>query len=656
MPDFTPFIVSGLSTGAIYVLSGVGLVVLYRASGVLNFAQGAVGALGALLAWQIIAIGGPDWVGWIAGILAATLLSLFYGRVIAPRLAHNDPIVRAVATLGFALVVLGFLEFIWGEWPRSFRLPTDTMYVLIFGVRVTYTRGLAFAMSIVIVLAITLFLSKSRLGLSMRALANDRDVSALLGVPILRVDAWAWVISGAIAGLSGLMLANMVRLQGVSLTFMVIPAIAAAILGRLNSLTATVIGGLAIGVVEAMATPLPGISSYRSAVPFIFAMGALVWFQRGGLSLGRLDQFRSVRTPSEPPRTAFEEIRVGLVWAILIGVLVPMLASAYWLKTFTSVIVMGLSSLSVALLYAQLGMVSLCQYALFGVGGWVTLRLAHATGLPFELSLLSGGVVAAAFGVLFGLPALRMRGLYFALVTLMIAGAFQVIINAFGFPDGGDGFFGIVTSGARHYLPRPLLAQSDAAYFRYALAAVAIGFAVVMWHQRSRPGRAWALIRRSEAGAVAMGTNIVGYKVWAFALSGFLAGVAGGLMAGSIGQLDGRAFPASDSIMLFALTVIAGAYHWSGPLFAGLLMRAVPALLVNWHIDGNLATMVFGAGLLHALMTAPQGISGQMVDLSRKISGLLRGLMRAPQGVPAQIAELSRKISGVVPRLMGKKS
>ena len=108
-------------------------------------------------------------------------------------------------------------------------------------------------------------------------------------------------------------------------------------------------------------------------------------------------------------------------------------------------------------------------------------------------------------------------------------------------------------------------------------AVVAIGFVIVMLIQRSRAGRAWALIRRSEPVAVAMGVNIVAYKVVAFALAGFLAGVAGGLMAANIGQLDGRAFPPSDSIMMFALTVIGGAFHWSGPIFAGLLLRAVPA-------------------------------------------------------------------------------
>ena len=137
-------------------------------------------------------------------------------------------------------------------------------------------------------------------------------------------------------------------------------------------------------------------------------------------------------------------------------------------------------------------------------------------------------------------------------------------------------------------MPHPPIAPSDAAYFRYVVAVVAIGFIIVMLIERTRAGRAWALIRRSEPVAVAMGVNIVAYKVVAFAIAGFLAGVAGALMAANIGQLDGRAFPASDSIMMFALTVIGGAFHWSGPIFAGLLLRAVPGLLTDWHVDGNL--------------------------------------------------------------------
>jgi branched-subunit amino acid ABC-type transport system permease component len=623
MPNLLPFVISGLSTGAIYVLSGVGLVVLYRSSGVLNFAQGAIGALGALIAWSIIDAGGMQWLGWLAGILAATAVSLLYGRLIAPRLAYSDPIVRAVATLGFALVVLGFVESIWGEWPRALRLPTDTVGFVVFGVRVTYTRAVAFALSLLVTGAVMLFLARSRLGLSMRALANDRDISALVGVPVLQVDAWAWAMSGALAGISGLMLANLVRLQALTLTFMVIPAIAAAIAGQLRSLPAVVLGGLAIGVLEACATPFPTISPYRSAMPFVFAVCALLWFQRSGLSLGRMDHERALSGGRNAGQSAWQEIGIGLAWAAAVAILIPAIASDYWLKTFTSVIILGLASLSVGLLVSQLGMVSLCQYALLGLGGWVTLRVSHGTGAPFEVAVLCGGIAATVCGVLAGLPALRMRGLYLALVTLMIAGAFQVLFSGFGFPDGGPGFFGRVSNGPRVFMARPLLADGDGAYFRYALSVVVLGFLLVLWHRRSRAGRAWALIRRSEAGAVAMGVNIAFYKVWAFALAGFLAGIAGGLMAGSVGQMDGRAFPASDSIMLFALSVIAGAFHWSGPVFAGLLLRAVPALLTGWGVDGNIATMVFGTGLLHALITAPEGISGQIAGLGQKLSGLM---------------------------------
>jgi branched-chain amino acid transport system permease protein len=107
--------------------------------------------------------------------------------------------------------------------------------------------------------------------------------------------------------------------------------------------------------------------------------------------------------------------------------------------------------------------------------------------------------------------------------------------------------------------------------------------------------------------------------MWAFTLAGFLAGIAGALSAGVVGQLDGRAFTAFDSIMLFALTVIAGAYHWSGPIFAGVLRSMVPAALNYFGIDGNILTMIFGAGLLHALITAPTGISGEILSLGRVI-------------------------------------
>lgn len=272
---FLPFLISGLGIGAIYALSGVGLVVLFRATGVLNFAFGAIGAIGAHVAWQILDWKYPLVLAIFAAVAVSTLISFSYGRFLAPLLSHRDTVVRAVGTLSLALVLIAVMGVIWGELPRKLQFPTDQMYQTIFGVRLTYTRILALLLALSMVCAITLLLSRTRLGLDMRALANDRDLSAILGVRIRKTETAAWVITGVFAGLAGLLLGDLVRLQGTFLTFLVIPAIAAAILGQLRSLWVTAIGGLCIGIAEALLTPLQDISPYRAAAPFVIALIAV---------------------------------------------------------------------------------------------------------------------------------------------------------------------------------------------------------------------------------------------------------------------------------------------------------------------------------------------------------------------------------------------
>ncbi len=117
---------------------------------------------------------------------------------------------------------------------------------------------------------------------------------------------------------------------------------------------------------------------------------------------------------------------------------------------------------------------------------------------------------------------------------------------------------------------------------------------------------------------MAVGVNVTFYKVWAFVLAGFLAGVAGGLLAGGLKILDARSFAASESILLFALAVVGGVYHWVGALIAGLLYRAVPALLNDLGVDADLSLVIFGAALLHAIITAERGLFGQLSDLFPK--------------------------------------
>ena len=162
------------------------------------------------------------------------------------------------------------------------------------------------------------------------------------------------------------------------------------------------------------------------------------------------------------------------------------------------------------MLIGRVGMVSLCQFVLAAVGAWVALRLSYATSIPFPLLLLIAGVVTGLIGVLIGLPALRLSGLYLALITLMAAGAITIVLRTTQFPNGGGGFFGnSAAGGASSRMPRPSIAQSDTAYFRYCVVVAVLMFLVAVWHVRRKPGRAWAAIRQSQATAVAAGVNTV---------------------------------------------------------------------------------------------------------------------------------------------------
>lgn len=306
--------------------------------------------------------------------------------------------------------------------------------------------------------------------------------------------------------------------------------------------------------------------------------------------------------------------KVGLALAAVLIVLLPAVVGGQWVQILTSTSCFILTAAGVAFMYARLGMVSLGQVALMGVGGWVMLRMNHAFNFPFEINLMVAGAVTLVFGWLLSIPALKMRGLYLALVTLMAAGGLEVIFSTFRFPNGGDGFWGVMPSVAAPFR-RPMLAEADDAYLRYVLVVVVLGFLLIELHRRLAPGRAWAMIRRSEAAALASGVNIIYYKAWAFGLAGFLAGVGGGLLSGALGLLDPATFRASESIMLFALAVVGGTGNWVGVVIAAVLYRILPALFNDWGVDSDLALVFFGGALLHAIITAPEGLSGQLLGL-----------------------------------------
>ncbi|MFC3228655.1 branched-chain amino acid ABC transporter ATP-binding protein/permease [Marinibaculum pumilum] len=344
--------------------------------------------------------------------------------------------------------------------------------------------------------------------------------------------------------------------------------------------------------------------------------------------------------------------RAGLAFALFALLVVPSIAGSQWLNIFTSTACFALAIAGVAFMYARLGMVSLTQVGLMGIGGWVVLRLNHGLDLPFEINLIAAGAVTMVLGMILALPALRLRGLYLALVTLMAAGGLEIMLATYQFPNGGEGFWGVQTGSGAPFR-RPVIAQSDEAYLRYTVFVALLGFLLIELHRRLAPGRAWAMIRRSEAAAMSAGVNVTLYKTWAFALSGLLAGVAGGLLAGSLGLLDGGTFRASESVLVFALAVVGGAASWLGAVIAAALFRILPALLNDWGLDADLSFVIFGAGLLHAVITAPNGIAGQVMELAGNLRRRLPGRAAAPPAAgglqpPVEISDVTVRFGGVL--------
>ncbi len=281
--DFQPFLVSGLALGGVYALSGVGLVVLYRATGVLYLAFGAVGAMGALIAWSLASAGLPSWVGWLACVLFGGLVTLGYGLLFGPALAARDPLVKAVATLGLTLILFGAMDLLWtasGGESRAITLPTDSGGFMVGQVQVTWTQVISLAAGVLITVGTGVFLRYTRLGTAMRAMANDREITATLGVPVRRVEAAAWLGCGLLGGLAGLLLADLVALDATTLTFLVISSLAAALIARLRSITVTFLAALAIGLVHDLLTPIQALTSYRDMTPFVLAAVALLVLSR----------------------------------------------------------------------------------------------------------------------------------------------------------------------------------------------------------------------------------------------------------------------------------------------------------------------------------------------------------------------------------------
>ncbi|HTU72892.1 MAG TPA: branched-chain amino acid ABC transporter permease [Trebonia sp.] len=344
------------------------------------------------------------------------------------------------------------------------------------------------------------------------------------------------------------------------------------------------------------------------------------------------------RVPA-PGRRLITRAAIITVLVLLAIFALPPVMNGYYTDTMTQVAIYSIVTLGLGLLVGRVGLFSLGQVAVLTIGAWAGARLLFATSQPYLLVLLEAGLATMLIGTLITLPALRLRGLYLALITLMLAGAVTVVLATINFPNGGGGFSGY--NGSLLHIPqirRPSLAGTDPAYYRYCVIIAIVTFLLVLAHLRSRPGRAWAAIRQSEPAALAAGINTTFYKLWALALASFVTGVAGALLAGADRELFSIDFPIQNSVELLAVVLMGGVFSLWGAVVAAFLLEFLPALLQDWGVPNDWLIIIFGLGVLQVLVTAPRGLADQFPKDMRRLGRLIWHLIRR-QAVPGIVGQ-----------------
>lgn len=291
----------------------------------------------------------------------------------------------------------------------------------------------------------------------------------------------------------------------------------------------------------------------------------------------------------------------ALITAAL-AILFVLQLSEFWTFVFIGGMVSAVVALSIGIVYGRTGMVSLCQFSFAGIGAWAMGWLTVHSTLPFVVMLLLGGLAAVPFGLAIGLLSLRLRGVNLAVATLGFASAALVVLRRNPIPG----------SFANMPIGRPSGFTSENGYFLFCclvFAFLVAGLAVI---SRTRIGRGWTAVRQSERATASLGLSVAWLKFASFSLGAFVAGIAGGLLAGQTGLVSNRSFEPFDSLLIFAVAVLAGARYVDGAIAAGLLGSVLPELFRKWGIPLDVAPMLFGVGTIVILSQGAEGAQGQL--------------------------------------------
>lgn len=595
--EFLPYIVAGISTGAVYGLAGAGLLLTYKTSGIFNFAHGSIAAAAAYLFYWLHTEQG---VGWIPALVLSVfvfgpIVGLLFARG-AARLAHQPIALKIVATVGVILIVQGLATIKFGANTLTSPpfLPGASDSFKFAGVTVTHEQVAVAAVALVAVALLYGLFRWSRTGVAMRAVVDDPDLLSLQGTNPAATRRLAWVIGSTFAALSGVLIAPMVGLDSIVLTFLVVAAFGAVAIGAFVSIPLTFLGGLLIGIGSALSTKyvvdVSWLSGVPSALPVVVLFVALFVIPKE-----KLVPLSRIEIPRLPYYRAPGRIRIGTAALVAIPLLVfPQIAGTN-LPYFTEALITGIMLLSLGLLVRTSGQVSLCHATFAAVGAVAFSQLALGAGIPWLLALLLCGFVAMIVGGLVAIPAIRLSGLFLALATL----GFGILVQQLLY--GQSWMFTELTAGRT--MPMPDFAEGGKAFYYLVLGILVIVAIGVVAIQRSRLGRVLQGMSGSPTAVTAMGLSTNVSKVIVFCLSAFVAGVAGALL----GVHRGFALPGDPFFVpIFSLTLLAmlALAPFAEPWYALVAISAV----IPAYISGSNTTIwlnvMFG---VFALLTAFQG-------------------------------------------------
>src|SRR5580692_8407598 len=633
MSSYVEFLLLGLGNGGVFAALAMAVVVTYRSSGVLNFATGAQ-ALYAAYTYSLLRNGqlldpipglsptigvGAPWGFWPALLMTlaiqVVLGALCYLLVYRP-LRNHRPVTKAVASIGLMGVLTAVVQYQVGTQVINVNPIFPQNHVSLLGVDISTDRLWLAGTIIALGIVLTVLFRFTRFGLATRASAETEVGALVSGLSPDRIALANWIISFVVCGIAGVLISPLVPLQPGTYTLFIVPALAAAVVGRFHSLGWAITAGLGIGALESLSVYINGIhpdfpAGAGELIPLILVLVVLAVRGQTMPSRGALMQVTLGRAPRPHWRlpTAVVGFAVGLAAIYLLS---GNDRAALYTSFITAVV-----TLSLVVVTGYTGQISLAQLTFAGVSAYILSTFASSWGIPFPVAPILSALVAAAAGVVIGIPALRVRGLMLGVVTLTFAAGVEAIWFNNNSIDGGASGLSIPTPrlfgmdlgiGSGKDFPRPAFGI----LCLVVLVLVAFG---VSWLRTSRLGTAMLAVRADERSAAAAGINVVRVKLVGFALAAFIAGLGGSLLAYQLGNVTFQDFDAFLGLVAFSIVVVAGITSVSGGILAGmissggLLVALISTGVGSGGVD-NWYGVVAGIGVILTVIFNPEGVVG----------------------------------------------